>query len=65
MAEEAGEQWAPNVEQDVHADPKREREPEGPARHEAIARRAYEISLSEEGGTPEQNWRRAEEELSR
>jgi hypothetical protein len=32
---------------------------------EDIARRAYEISQSEEGGTAEENWRRAEAELRR
>jgi hypothetical protein len=30
-----------------------------------IARRAYELSESEEGGTPEENWLRAEAELRR
>lgn len=30
---------------------------------EAIAARAYEISLSEDGGTSEENWQRAEREL--
>jgi hypothetical protein len=30
---------------------------------EQIARRAYEISQSEESGSDEDNWRRAEEEL--
>lgn len=30
---------------------------------EAIRRRAHEISESEEAGSPEENWRRAEEEL--
>jgi len=30
---------------------------------EAIARRAYEISESDESGTPEENWVRAECEL--
>jgi hypothetical protein len=30
---------------------------------EAIARRAYEISLSSDGSTPETNWQRAEAEL--
>jgi hypothetical protein len=30
-----------------------------------IARRAYELSESEEGGTPEENWLRAESELRR
>jgi hypothetical protein len=28
-----------------------------------IARRAYEISLRADGGTPEENWKRAREEL--
>ena len=32
---------------------------------EDIARRAYEISQSDESGTDEENWRRAEEELRR
>jgi hypothetical protein len=36
---------------------------EGPARREAIARRAYEISLSPSGATMEENWRRAEAEF--
>jgi hypothetical protein len=30
---------------------------------EAIAARAYEISLGEDAGTPEENWQRAEREL--
>ena len=30
---------------------------------EAIRRRAFEISLREDGGSPEENWKRAEEEL--
>lgn len=30
---------------------------------DAIARRAHEIHESGEGGTPEENWLRAEEEL--
>jgi hypothetical protein len=30
---------------------------------EAIARRAYEISQSDQAGTPEENWARAEREL--
>ena len=30
---------------------------------DAIARRAYEISQSEEAGTPEENWQRAEHQL--
>jgi hypothetical protein len=30
---------------------------------EAIAARAYEISLGEDAGTPEENWQRAEQEL--
>jgi hypothetical protein len=30
---------------------------------ERIRERAYEISLGENGGTPEENWRRAETEL--
>jgi Protein of unknown function (DUF2934) len=30
---------------------------------EAIAERAYELSRSEESGTPEENWSRAEREL--
>jgi hypothetical protein len=30
---------------------------------EAIRARAYEISLRADGGTPEENWRRAREEL--
>lgn len=30
---------------------------------EAIARRAYEISETEESGTSEENWQRAEREL--
>ena len=33
-------------------------------RRDAIARRAYEISQSGEGGSDEDNWRRAEEELN-
>jgi len=31
--------------------------------HDAIARRAYEISQTDEAGTPEENWQRAEREL--
>lgn len=30
---------------------------------EAIRERAYEISLRADGGPPEENWKRAEEEL--
>lgn len=30
---------------------------------EAIRQRAYEISQRADGGSPEENWRRAEEEL--
>jgi hypothetical protein len=30
---------------------------------EAIRRRAFEISLRADGGSPEENWKRAEEEL--
>jgi hypothetical protein len=30
---------------------------------EAIRQRAYEISLRADGGSPEENWKRAEEEL--
>ena len=30
---------------------------------EAIRERAYEISLRADGGAPEENWKRAEEEL--
>lgn len=40
-----------------------ERSYERPTRDE-VARRAYEISLSDAGGTPDENWRRAEEELA-
>jgi len=32
---------------------------------EAIRRRAHEISLGDDAGTPEENWLRAEEELRR
>jgi hypothetical protein len=35
---------------------------EGPS-HDAIARRAYEISQSDDAGTDDENWRRAEAEL--
>jgi hypothetical protein len=31
--------------------------------HDEIARRAHEISLSDEAGTDEENWHRAEREL--
>ena len=31
--------------------------------HEAIRRRAFEISAGPDAGTPEENWLRAEEEL--
>jgi hypothetical protein len=42
--------------------------PEGSEREDAeqralIERRAYEISQGEEGGTPEENWERAEREV--
>jgi hypothetical protein len=37
-------------------------EPERPS-EEAIRERAYEISLRADGGPPEENWKRAEEEL--
>jgi hypothetical protein len=33
--------------------------------HDQIARRAYEISQSGDGGTDEENWTRAERELRR
>ena len=32
-------------------------------REEAIRQRAYEISQSDDAGTPEENWARAEREL--
>lgn len=32
-------------------------------RDEAVRRRAYELSQGEDGGTSEENWLRAEEEL--
>ncbi len=32
--------------------------------HEDVAHRAYEISRSAEAGTPEENWERAERELT-
>jgi hypothetical protein len=35
----------------------------GHALYEAVARRAYEISRSGEGGTDEENWLRAEAEM--
>jgi hypothetical protein len=31
--------------------------------HETISQRAYEISQSDQTGTPEENWERAEREL--
>jgi hypothetical protein len=34
-----------------------------PQDDDAIARRAFEISESEDAGTPEENWLRAEREL--
>ena len=37
-------------------------EPEEPT-EEAIRARAYEISQRADGGSPEENWRRAKEEL--
>jgi hypothetical protein len=39
--------------------------PEEPAQldEEAIRQRAYEISQRADGGSPEENWRRAREEL--
>jgi hypothetical protein len=36
---------------------------QGEISDERIRERAYEISMREEGGTPEENWRRAEAEL--
>lgn len=38
------------------------KEHEGPS-HDSISRRAYEISQSDEAGSDEENWRRAEAEL--
>ena len=35
----------------------------GTTTEEEIARRAYEISLGDDSGTPEENWHRAEREL--
>jgi hypothetical protein len=37
--------------------------PEESVTDEMIAKRAYELSQSEEGGTPEENWAQAEREL--
>jgi len=36
---------------------------DGPSHQDAIKRRAYEISQSDDAGTPEENWHRAESEL--
>lgn len=36
----------------------------GDDREERIRRRAYEISQQEDAGTPEENWQRAERELT-
>jgi len=36
---------------------------DAPVLREAIERRAYEISLSADAGSDEENWRRAEQEL--
>jgi hypothetical protein len=33
-------------------------------RNTEIARRAYDISLGSDGGTPDENWHRAERELT-
>lgn len=38
-------------------------EPKDEVTDEIIAKRAYEISQSEEAGTPEENWERAKREL--
>jgi hypothetical protein len=32
--------------------------------HDAVAQRAYEISQSDQAGAAEENWRRAQDELS-
>lgn len=46
------------------AEPHEQRADEdGHALYEAVARRAYEISRSEETGTDEENWLRAEAEM--
>ena len=39
-------------------------EPDSGDREERIRRRAYEISQQEDAGTPEENWQRAERELT-
>ena len=39
-------------------------DPAGDDRQERIRRRAYEISQQEDAGTPEENWQRAERELT-
>jgi hypothetical protein len=39
--------------------------PYGAPSHDEIARRAYEISQSDEAGTPDEDWRRAERDLRR
>jgi hypothetical protein len=36
---------------------------EGDTREQAVRRRAYDISESEDAGTAEQNWERAEREI--
>jgi hypothetical protein len=51
----------------IPLDPDRDEgsEPYGGPSHDEIARRAYEISQSDEAGTPDEDWRRAERELRR
>lgn len=43
--------------------PEREPEQASEITDEMIAKRAYKISQSEDAGTPEENWERAEREL--
>jgi hypothetical protein len=49
---------------DSSSEPVDERVRQTPEVLEKIARRAYEISLSPQGGSSEANWRRAEEEVA-
>jgi hypothetical protein len=52
------------ADQDAHqADDHAGRDQETISGEEAIRRRAYELSLGDDAGTPEDNWQRAEAEL--
>jgi len=45
------------------ARPRKKKEATTEPTHDEIARRAYEISQSSDGGSDEENWHRAEREL--